>query len=376
MRSSNETFGRNVLVRLAVVGLVSGAVAGCSSDTNRFAAETGAPMGTGVAPYGGQPAPEVTGSLRPAAPSGAVVASPLPPPGQGSPSSYASASGSQPLYGAPSYSGAPSYGAAPAQPGTHMVQAGETLGSVARTYGVSPEQLGAANGIAPGMTVRTGQRLTIPPRSSVAQAAPPSAPRATAPAPAPVAKPAQVATAQPKPADPKVAAKTAPVTAAPAPPVAAAPKADAKVETAAKLTQVTDADDAPRAAGSGPQFRAPVRGRVIAGYGPKPGGTHNDGVNFAVPEGTAVRAAEDGVVAYAGNELKGFGNLVLIKHSDGYVTAYAHASEIDVKRGDQVRRGQVIAKAGQSGNVSTPQLHFEIRKGNQPVDPSRYVAGL
>ncbi|MFG1358163.1 peptidoglycan DD-metalloendopeptidase family protein [Xanthobacter pseudotagetidis] len=378
-------------MRLAVVGLVSGAVAGCSSDTNRFAAESGAPMGAGAVSYGGQPAPEVTGSLRTSAPAGAVMSSPLPPPGQGAPSSYASA-GSQPLYGSPAYNGGQGYGAAPApaRAGTHVVQAGETLGSVARTYGVGADQLGAANGIAPGMTVRTGQALVIPQRSSVAQApqAAPPAPRAVAsapvPAPAPAARPAQVAAAQPKPAvaqaevkaaDPKVAAKTQAVAASPAP-APAGQKADAKVETAAKLTQVADADDGPRAAGSGPQFRAPVRGRVIAGYGPKPGGTHNDGVNFAVPEGTAIRAAEDGTVAYAGNELKGFGNLVLIKHADGYVTAYAHASEIDVKRGDQVRRGQVIAKAGQSGNVQTPQLHFEIRKGNQPVDPSRYVAGL
>ncbi|UDQ88823.1 M23 family metallopeptidase, partial [Xanthobacter autotrophicus] len=149
-----------------------------------------------------------------------------------------------------------------------------------------------------------------------------------------------------------------------------------KVETAAKVTPVEDADDGPRASGSGPQFRAPVRGRVIASFGPKPGGAHNDGVNFAVPEGTAVRAAEDGTVAYAGNELKGYGNLVLIKHADGYVTAYANNSELTVKRGDTVRRGQIVAKAGQSGNVGSPQLHFEIRKGSTPVDPSRYVAGL
>jgi len=161
------------------------------------------------------------------------------------------------------------------------------------------------------------------------------------------------------------------VASAPAPKVA-----DAKVETAAKVTPVADADDAPRTAGSGPQFRAPVRGRVIASFGPKPGGTRNDGVNFAVPEGTGVRAAEDGVVAYSGNELKGYGNLVLIKHSDGYVTAYAHNSELSVKKGDTVRRGQIIAKAGQSGDVSSPQLHFEIRKGSTAVDPSRYVAGL
>ena len=119
-----------------------------------------------------------------------------------------------------------------------------------------------------------------------------------------------------------------------------------------------------------PTFRWPVRGRVIAGFGPKPSGQQNDGINVAVPEGTPIKAAEDGVVAYAGNELKSYGNLVLVRHSNGYVTAYAHASEILVKRDDPVKRGQVIAKSGQTGTVAAPQLHFEIRKGSTPVDPT------
>ncbi|HEY9213477.1 MAG TPA: M23 family metallopeptidase, partial [Ancylobacter sp.] len=126
----------------------------------------------------------------------------------------------------------------------------------------------------------------------------------------------------------------------------------------------------------GVQFRWPVRGRVISGFGPKPGGQQNEGINVSVPEGTSVKAAEDGVVAYAGSELKGYGNLVLIKHSDGWVTAYAHNSELDVKKGDTVKRGQIIAKAGQTGSVTSPQVHFEIRKGSQPVDPSSHLAGL
>jgi murein DD-endopeptidase MepM/ murein hydrolase activator NlpD len=95
-----------------------------------------------------------------------------------------------------------------------------------------------------------------------------------------------------------------------------------------------------------------------------------------VPEGTQVKAAESGVVAYAGSELKGYGNLVLIRHPNGFVTAYAHNGDITVKRGDQVTRGQTIAKSGQSGNVSSPQLHFELRKGSTPVDPTNYLAGL
>jgi murein DD-endopeptidase MepM/ murein hydrolase activator NlpD len=115
---------------------------------------------------------------------------------------------------------------------------------------------------------------------------------------------------------------------------------------------------------------------VISGYGPKSNGQHNDGINLAVPEGTEVKAAEDGVVAYAGNELKGYGNLVLLRHSDGWMTAYAHNSQLLVKRGDTVKRGQNVARAGQTGGVSSPQVHFEIRKGSTPVDPKQYLAEL
>jgi murein DD-endopeptidase MepM/ murein hydrolase activator NlpD len=127
------------------------------------------------------------------------------------------------------------------------------------------------------------------------------------------------------------------------------------------------------ASGANPEFRWPARGRIIQGF--KSGG--NDGINISVPEGTSVRAAESGVVAYAGSELKGYGNLVLIRHPNGFVTAYANNGEISVKRGEQVKRGQVIAKSGESGNVSAPQLHFELRdKSGSPVDPTNYLAGI
>ena len=121
-----------------------------------------------------------------------------------------------------------------------------------------------------------------------------------------------------------------------------------------------------------PEFRWPARGRIIEGF--KAGG--NDGINISVPAGTSVRAAESGVVVYSGDGLKGYGNLVLIKHPNGFVTAYGNNGELDVKRGDKVKRGQIIAKSGDTGNVNSPQLHFELRKGSTPVDPTSYLAGL
>jgi murein DD-endopeptidase MepM/ murein hydrolase activator NlpD len=124
---------------------------------------------------------------------------------------------------------------------------------------------------------------------------------------------------------------------------------------------------------SGNSFRWPVQGRIISPFGTRPDGGHNDGINFAVPQGTSVKAAENGVVAYAGSELKAYGNLVLVRHANNWVSAYAHNGAILVKRGDKVRRGQIIAKAGMTGSVSKPQVHFELRKGSRPVDPAKYT---
>jgi murein DD-endopeptidase MepM/ murein hydrolase activator NlpD len=122
--------------------------------------------------------------------------------------------------------------------------------------------------------------------------------------------------------------------------------------------------------GDSPQFRWPARGRVISRFG-----DGNDGINVAVPEGTSVRAAEDGTVAYVGDEIKGYGKLVLLRHANGWVTAYANNGDLLVKKGEAVKRGQVLAKSGQTGNVTSPQLHFELRKGKTPVDPTQYLAG-
>jgi murein DD-endopeptidase MepM/ murein hydrolase activator NlpD len=168
-----------------------------------------------------------------------------------------------------------------------------------------------------------------------------------------------------KPAEP-APGKNAKVETAPAPkaqqPIARGDKAAVDTQPTASLPKAEVA--------ANPEFRWPARGRIIQGF------KGNDGINIAVPEGTAVKAADDGVVAYAGSELKGYGNLVLIRHSNGFVSAYGNNSALEVKRGEAVKRGQTIAKSGQTGNVATPQLHFELRKGSTPVDPTQYLAGL
>ncbi len=121
-------------------------------------------------------------------------------------------------------------------------------------------------------------------------------------------------------------------------------------------------------------FRWPVRGRIISGFGKQKDGRFNEGIDVAVPVGTSVKAAENGIVAYAGSELERYGKLILIRHADGWVSAYANNDKLLVKRGDRVRRGQIIAKAGKTGKVDRPQLHFELRKGKTPVDPLRHLA--
>jgi murein DD-endopeptidase MepM/ murein hydrolase activator NlpD len=245
---------------------------------------------------------------------------------------------------------------ATAAPSVHVVNHGDTLLSIARRNHVSVAELAKANSIEPSAKLKLGMKLTVPGAKTAATA--------------PVAQPAVVATAQP----------AAPV----APPVTKLavvtpdPQQKARLAQAAPTAEDITAENPVKAAdatGALPTFRWPVRGKVITSYGAKTNGKANDGINLAVPEGTPVKAAEDGVVAYSGNELKGYGNLVLVRHSNGYVTAYAHASELLVKRGDTIKRGQIIAKSGQSGEVGSPQLHFEIRKGSSPVDPLQFLNG-
>jgi len=216
---------------------------------------------------------------------------------------------------------------------------------------------------------RDGQSAILPPSPSMAALAPPKPEAATAPA--------RIETTALDRLPPAAAEKTpiaaAPVTepARPDPKPAAAPPAP----NAATSPEPPPATPAPPVHGTG-VFQWPVRGHVLAGYGSGRDGTHNDGINIAAPRGAAVEAADVGVVAYTGNELRGYGNLVLVKHSNGWISAYAHCDLILVKRGDKVARGQVIARVGSTGNVAEPQLHFELRRGNRAVDPREFLSPL
>jgi murein DD-endopeptidase MepM/ murein hydrolase activator NlpD len=224
--------------------------------------------------------------------------------------------------------------------GRHTLKAGESLYSIARQHGVALAELQRVNGIAEPTRVRAGTVLFVPgntePAPAVAERIPAATPRASLGAPGTAGQPRMLNTPGEK--------------------------------TAALGDRSSDAS-APTAEATAGRFRWPARGRVIAAFGKRPDGTHNDGVNIAVPQGTEIHAAESGRVAYAGNELKGYGNLVLIRHDNGWVSAYAHADQVLVKRDDVVKRGQVIAKAGKTGTVDQPQLHFELRQGAKPVDP-------
>jgi murein DD-endopeptidase MepM/ murein hydrolase activator NlpD len=235
------------------------------------------------------------------------------------------------------------HAAGPVNPAVHVVAPGDTLTKIAHQYGKSVADIAKANNILPSGKITIGDRIIIP--GTRVGSAKPEGDQLAAPS---------------KPAGNKVAANAVPA------------------QSASMVTQTADTPGTGTAvkADATPGFRWPVRGRIIAGFGPKPNGQQNDGIDVAVPENTPVKAAEDGEVAYAGNELKGYGNLVLVRHPNGYVTAYAHAKELLVKRGDRIKRGDVIAKSGQSGNVDAPLLHFEVRKGSAPVDPMQFLNGV
>jgi murein DD-endopeptidase MepM/ murein hydrolase activator NlpD len=282
-------------------------------------------------------------------------------------------------------------------PQTHIVAAGETLYGVARQNGVDVSALVRENGLNPPYNVFVGQTLIMPGQVATAASAPkveaspreiqqveslppethPSGTASTAPEPMPMPTPPPASKIAAAPSKASEAPVETPVPTPPPEKVAALPSAreapakeTSKGETSAEV-------ETPAAIPAGKsRFIWPVKGKILSEFGSKSGGLYNDGINIAVPVGTDVRAADSGVVVYAGNEIRGFGNLVLIKHPNGWMTAYAHNEQLLVHRGEQVQRGQTIAKAGSTGSVSTPQLHFEIRRGPRAVDPTKYLAQL
>lgn len=279
----------------------------------------------------------------------------------------------------------------------HVVQDGDTVYAVSRRYGVEVSSLVRANAIEPPYTIKVGQTLILPgPAARPVEAAPVVAQRAapstlpaersertrgpveSAPLPAlsrPAADRQRITAASPtgNAAPRKVEAPSRPEPVAIAPQATAQSQANRSASTAEKPAEpVTEVATALPARGAR-AFLWPLRGRIVSDFGPKGGGLHNDGINIAAPQGTSVRAAENGVVVYAGNELRGFGNLLLVRHADGWVTAYAHLDEKLVGRGDRVRRGQVIGRVGATGNVNAPQLHFEIRRGTRAVNPREHL---
>lgn len=229
----------------------------------------------------------------------------------------------------------------------HLVKAGETGIAIARAYGVAWPDLIAFNRLTEPFVLRVGQRLRLTPLFT--------SPAAAAPRPAPQTLEQRARAFDVTIDDVMTGGQPA-----------ASAQRPAGAERPAPL---------PAIPGAAPAFRWPLPGRIISSFGAKPGGRFNDGVNLKASPGEAVRAAGDGVVAYAGDAIPGFGNLLLVKHAGGWVSAYAHNEALLVARGARVKAGEAIARAGQSGAVAEPQLHFELRRGRTPVDPARVIGG-
>jgi murein DD-endopeptidase MepM/ murein hydrolase activator NlpD len=231
--------------------------------------------------------------------------------------------------------------------GHYTMKRGDTLPAVADRYKVNLDELKRVNGISDPSRVKIGTVLAIPERAGAGAA--PSA-----------QMPPRVVQVKPLTAPPPVAAKAA-----------AEPAAPVQKMVAKQSGSASDALPQPEVAGG--KFRWPARGKVIASFGAMPDGSKSEGVKLAVPMGTDIHAAEAGRVHYAGDGIKGYGNLILIRHANGWVSTYAHAERMLVKVGDEVKRGQVIGKVGRSGPVAQPQLGFELRKGSTPVDPLAHL---
>lgn len=228
----------------------------------------------------------------------------------------------------------------------HIVAKGDTLYNISKRYNVNINSLSKANDLRPPYTLAVGQRLQLPDsivggETQVASVSQTSARKAQTPK--------------------KTTSK------------AASSSKTVKKKTTTTKTKVSKNTYTPPSKNRKSKFLWPVKGPVISNFGPIAKGRNNDGINIKAAKGTAVRAADKGTVAYAGNELKGFGNLILIKHDDGWVTAYAHNEKILVKKGQRVARGEKISTVGTTGGVVSPQLHFEIRQGKKAVNPKSYL---
>ncbi len=266
----------------------------------------------------------------------------------------------------------------------YVVASGDTQYAVARRFSINVSVLRRLNGLSANAGLRPGQKLTLPanirdlgpqrrpdaPGTTVAAATPPRSP--------PVAPPVRSATpppaSAPSTAPPPVARPYTPLppttmrpATPPPPPGVSTPPAQPMLNTS---PPVSDSEIATLGRG---RFVWPVRGDLLSGFGPKPTGQRNDGLDIRAPAGATIRAAAAGEVVYAGNQVPGFGNLVLIKHADGWVTAYAHLDKISVQMRQQVTQGQEIGQAGTSGGVGESQLHFEIRFAPSPADRARPI---
>jgi murein DD-endopeptidase MepM/ murein hydrolase activator NlpD len=270
---------------------------------------------------------------------------------------------------------------AQAQPQHYRVRPGESLSQIADRLGVGPSVLAQANGIAKPYKVHAGQFLIVPPREQ------PAAPRVTT-----VASNGTVETLRRGETLSALAARHGlglgdilaanpglkPAKARPGqkiriPGDVVMPAAPPMSPDEVALVQGASKAKPPSLSGDG--FVWPVRGKVVNGFGDKPDGTRNDGLNIAAPVGTPIVASENGIVVYADDKLPGYGNMLLIRHAGNFTTAYAHAQTLLVKVGDRVKRGQRIATVGTTGGLRTPQLHFELRTGRDAIDPQRYLEG-
>lgn len=243
---------------------------------------------------------------------------------------------------------------------SYVVQEGDTLYSISRTFNLSQQEIVALNRLKEPYALSTGQALKM------------SADRQNkAVHLSSNAHPAPDLDANLKPQKLMKYVETS------RKPASESKQTDVATAVQAKPTSkkpVQMASYQPPARSNG-KFMWPLKGKVVSLYGPKSEGLHNDGINIAAPKGAPVQSAENGVVAYVGNELKGFGNLLLIKHGDGYISAYGHLDGIQVKRGDQITKGQVVGTVGATGAVRNPQLHFELRKGTKAFDPMTMLGG-